>query len=58
MNIQNIFYGVGALFIIVAVLYFAFTFLKELGDSVKLIILIISVLVFFIIGELLRGGGH
>ena len=58
MNVQNIFYGVGVLFILLAVLYFAFTFLRAMDDNVKLIVLIISVLVSFVVAELLRGSGH
>lgn len=58
MNVQNYFYGIGALFIIVAVIYFSFTFLKDLPDAVKLVLLIVSVIGTFIIGEFLRMGGH
>ncbi len=58
MNVQNYFYGIGALFIIVTVIYFSFTFLKDLPDTIKLVLLIFSVIGSFIIGELLRMGGH
>lgn len=58
MHVQNIFYGIGTLFVIVAVIYFAFTFLRDLSDGVKLVLLIVSVFGSFLIAELLRMGGH
>lgn len=58
MNVQNIFYGIGALFIIVAVIYFSFNFLKDLPGNIKFLLLLFSVVISFIIAELLRGGGN
>ena len=55
MKIQNIFYTIGVVFIICAVVYFVFQFVKDLPDMLKLLILIISVVVSFVIAEMLRG---
>ncbi len=55
MKIQNIFYTVGVIFIIVAVLYFTREYIKELPDPIKVLLLIVSVIVAFIIAEFLRG---
>jgi len=43
------------LFIVVAVLYFTFQFIRDLAPTVKFVILVVSVLVSFIVAELLRG---
>ena len=56
MKIQHIFYIVGVLFIFASVWYFARTFINDLPDPIKLMLLIVSVVVTFIIAELLRGG--
>lgn len=56
MKIQNVFYTVGVIFIIAAVLYFTREYIRELPNSIKALLLIVSVIVSFIIAELLRGG--
>lgn len=56
MKIQYIFYVIGVIFIFASVWYFAKEFIDQLTNILKLVILIISVLVAFIIAELLRGG--
>lgn len=55
MKIQYIFYTVGVLFIFASVGYFTREFISELPDPIKLILLIVSVVVTFIIAEFLRG---
>ena len=55
MKIQHIFYTVGVFFIFASVWYFAREFINDLPDPIKLGILIVSVIVTFIIAELLRG---
>jgi ABC-type multidrug transport system permease subunit len=54
MKIQNIFYTIGVVFIICAVVYFVFQFIKDLPDMLRLFILIVSVIVSFILAEMLR----
>jgi len=55
MKIQNIFYTFGVLFIFASVWYFARTFIDELPDTIKLILLVVSIIVTFTIAEMLRG---
>lgn len=54
MKFQYIFYIVGVIFIFASVIYFSREFINDLPDSIKLIILIVSVVVSFIVAELLR----
>ncbi len=56
MKIQYAFYILGVIFIFFSVWYFAREFIAELPNFVKLTILSASVIVTFIIAELLRGG--
>lgn len=58
MQVQNIFYGIGALFVIVSVLYFSFEFLQNLPQTVKFVLLAVSVIITFFVAELLRGADH
>ena len=58
MQVQNIFYGIGALFVIVSVLYFALTFLKDLPQNIKFMLLVVSVIITFFVAELLRSSHH
>ncbi len=54
MKIQHIFYFVGVLFIFASVWYFAREFIADLPNAIKLTLLIITVVISFIIAELLR----
>jgi len=56
MKVQYIFYTIGVLFLIATVLYFTWEFIAELPDPIKLVLLIISIVVSFIVAEFLRGG--
>ncbi len=56
MKIQYVFYLVGILFIFASVVYFTREFINELPDMIKLLLLIVSVFISFIIAEFLRGG--
>ncbi len=58
MEVQNIFYGVGALFIIASVIYFSFEFLRGLDQNIKFFLLVVAVIVSFVVAELLRMGDH
>lgn len=55
MKIQHIFYTVGVIFIFASIVYFAREFIVELPDPLKLILLIFSVVLTFIIAEIFRG---
>ncbi|MFH1586043.1 MAG: hypothetical protein ABIB79_04705 [archaeon] len=55
MKLHYIFYIVGVIFIFASVWYFAKEFIEELPDMIKLVVLIISFIIAFIIGELFRG---
>jgi len=55
MKLHYIFYIVGIIFIFASVIYFAREFINELPDAIKLIILIASVIITFVVAELLRG---
>jgi hypothetical protein len=55
MKVDTAFYSVGVLFIIVSVIYFSFQFLKDLPQEIKFFILVVSVVVSFIIAEIMRG---
>jgi hypothetical protein len=58
MQVQNIFYGIGALFVIVSVLYFSFEFLQNLPQTIKFVLLLVSVIITFFVAELLRGSDY
>lgn len=55
MKVQYIFYITGIVFIFASVWYFTREFIVELPDSIKLLLLVVSVIVSFIIAEFLRG---
>jgi len=56
MKIEYVFYIIGVVFIFAAVMYFAWEFIAELPDPIKLVVLVISVIVAFVVAELFRGG--
>ena len=55
MSIQNIFYGVGIIFIFISAWWFSREFIINLPDEIKLLLLISSVIFTFVIAELFRG---
>ncbi|MBT7102605.1 hypothetical protein HN935_03795 [archaeon] len=54
MKIHHVFYAVGIAFIFLSAIYFAAEFIANLDDTIKLILLIVSVVVTFTVGELMR----
>lgn len=56
MKIQYIFYTVGVIFIFFTIWYFAREFIADLSDPIKLMLLLFSVIILFIVAEFLRGG--
>ena len=55
MKVHHVFYAVGIIFIFAAVLYFTKEFILDLPPALKVVLLILSVVVTFVIGELMRG---
>ena len=55
MKIHYLFYIVGIIFIFGSVWYFAREFIDELPNFIKLTLLVISIIIIFVIAELLRG---
>lgn len=55
MKMHYLFYVVGVIFIFASVWYFTREFIRELPDMIKLILLIISVVVSFVVAEFMRG---
>jgi len=55
MRLENIFYTIGIIFILAAVIYFTREFIVNLTDPIKLVLLIIATVAVFILAELFRG---
>jgi hypothetical protein len=58
MKLHYIFYIVGIIFIFATVIYFAKEFINDLPDGLKLLLLIFSIIITFILAEILRGGNN
>ena len=56
MKIQYIFYIVGIIFLFSSVWYFTREFIDELPNPIKLMLLIFSIILSFIVAEFLREG--
>ena len=55
MKIQYLFYIVGVIFVFASVWYFAKEYIAQFPNSVKLILLVVSVVVSYVIAEFMRG---
>lgn len=55
MKVQSIFYLVGVIFIFASVWYFAREYIAQFPNSIKLILLIVSTVIVFVIAEFMRG---
>jgi hypothetical protein len=53
MKLQYLFYILGIIFLFATVAYFSYNYLFELSDGLKTIILVLSIIVFFVLGEVL-----
>lgn len=53
MKLQYLFYIIGIIFIFITVAYFAYNYLFSLSDGIKTIILVLSIIVFFALGEIM-----
>lgn len=54
MKLEMIFYILGVIFIFASVLYFAWEFITDLPDPIKLAILIVATIIMFVVGEIMR----
>ena len=55
MKMQSVFYFVGVIFIFISVWYFAREYISQFSNGVKMILLVVSVVVSFVIAEFMRG---
>jgi hypothetical protein len=55
MKLEYIFYTVGALFGMATVLYFTWEYLFQLGRAIKVIVLLLLAMFFFLLANYLRG---
>ena len=55
MKIQYLFYIVGVIFVFVTVWYFAHEYIAQFSNIIKLILLIVSIVVSYVIAEFMRG---
>src|SRR3989344_3309541 len=55
MKIQYLFYIVGVIFVFASVWYFAKEYIAQFPTSIKLILLVVSVVVSYVIAEFMRG---
>ena len=53
---QYIFFVIGIVFLFATIAYFSYEFLFNLSNTIKTIVLICSVIVFFTIAEFMREG--
>ncbi|MBS3080506.1 hypothetical protein J4221_03470 [Candidatus Pacearchaeota archaeon] len=53
MKLQYLFYILGIIFLFATVAYFAYNYLFELPDIIKTVILVLSIIVFFVLGEIM-----
>lgn len=54
MKLQYLFYVLGIIFIFATVAYFAYNYLFNLSDTIKMVILILLMVVFFTLGEIME----
>ena len=53
MKLQYLFYILGIIFLFATVAYFSYNYLFDLPDSIKTVILLLAIIVFFFLGELM-----
>jgi hypothetical protein len=54
MRWDYLFYTIGIIFLFATVAYFSYNFVFNLPDSIKLIILILMMIIFFVLGDVLE----
>ena len=55
MRMQYLFYIIGVIFIFGSVWYFARSYIEDLPRIIKLVLLILSIIVAFVVAEIMRG---
>ncbi len=55
MKIQYLFYVVGVIFVFISIWYFARSYIKDFPNIIKLVLLVVSIVVSFVVAEFLRG---
>lgn len=53
MKLHYLFFILGIIFLFATAAYFSYNYLFELPDSIKTIILILGVVIFFVLGEVM-----
>ncbi|MBS3099232.1 hypothetical protein J4462_03400 [Candidatus Pacearchaeota archaeon] len=53
MKLQYLFYVLGIIFLFATAAYFSYNYLFNLSDGIKMIILVLVMIVFFVLGEVL-----
>jgi len=51
MKLQYLFYIIGIIFLFATIAYFSYNYLFGLPDEIKTIILMLSIVIFFVLGE-------
>ena len=54
MKMQYVFYVVGVIFIFISVWYFAREYIAQFSNNIKMILLVVSIVVSFVIAEFMR----
>ena len=57
MKFQYVFYVLGIIFLFATVAYFSYNYLFNLSDGIKTIILVLSLIIFFFLGEVMYEKG-
>lgn len=53
MKLQYLFYILGIIFLFATVAYFSYNYLFDLPDSIKTVILVLAIIVFFVLGDVM-----
>jgi hypothetical protein len=53
MKLHYLFFILGIIFLFATVAYFSYNYLFDLPDSLKTVILILGVVIFFVLGEVM-----
>ena len=54
MRWDYLFYTIGIIFLFATVAYFSYNFVFGLPDAIKLVILILVIIIFFVLGDVLE----
>ncbi len=54
MKMQTLFYLIGLIFLFATVSYFSYQYLFNLADSIKTIVLVLLIIIFFVTGNVME----